>query len=154
MYNRKQLFIGVENESVFFWGARQTGKSTLLKILYPNALIFDLLLSRVYNDLAKAPDSLRETVLANLNKTPVIIDEVQRLPNLLNEVQWLIVNHNVRFILSGSSPRKIIRSGANLLFIRKYTHIVATPIKNIQFVIGTQPQNWKWILFLETTKLQ
>ena len=115
MYNRKQLFIGAESESVFFWGARQTGKSTLLKMRYPNALIFDLLLSRVYNDLAKDPDSLRETVLANLDKTPVIIDEVQRLPNLLNEVQWLMVNHHVRFILSGSSPRKIIRSGANLL---------------------------------------
>ncbi|GHT19602.1 ATPase [Bacteroidia bacterium] len=115
MYNRKQLFIGAENESVFFWGARQTGKSTLLKTLYPNSLTFDLLISRVYNELAKDPDSVRETVLANLESTPVIIDEIQRLPNLLNEVQWLIVNHNVRFILSGSSPRKIIRSGANLL---------------------------------------
>jgi predicted AAA+ superfamily ATPase len=115
MYNRKQLFVGAENESVFLWGARQTGKSTLLKTLYPNALSFDLLLSRVYNDLAKNPDSLRETVLANLDKLPVIIDEIQRLPNLLNEVQWLIVNHSVRFILSGSSPRKILRSGANLL---------------------------------------
>jgi len=69
MYNRKQLFKGAENESVFLWGARQTGKSTLLKTLYKNALTFDLLLSRVYNDLAKNPDSLRETVLANLNKT-------------------------------------------------------------------------------------
>ncbi|MCL2597315.1 MAG: ATP-binding protein [Paludibacter sp.] len=68
MYNRKQLFIGAENESIFFWGARQTGKSTLLKALYPNSLTFDLLLSRVYNDLAKAPDSLREIVLANINK--------------------------------------------------------------------------------------
>ncbi|MDL2228082.1 AAA family ATPase [Bacteroidales bacterium OttesenSCG-928-K03] len=115
MYNRKQAFIGAGNESIFFWGARQTGKSTLLKILYPNALTYDLLLSRVYNDLIKYPDSFIETVLANLDKTPVIIDEIQRLPNLLNEIQWLIVNHNVRFILSGSSPRKIIRSGANLL---------------------------------------
>lgn len=115
MYIRKQLFIGAENESVFFWGARQTGKSTLLKVMYPNALIFDLLLSRVYNNLLKDPDSLRETILANTEKSPVIIDEIQRLPNLLNEVQWLITNHNIRFILSGSSPRKIIRSGANLL---------------------------------------
>ena len=115
MYIRKQLFIGAENESVFFWGARQTGKSTLLKVMYPNALVFDLLLSRVYNNLAKDPDSLREIILANTEKSPVIIDEIQRLPNLLNEVQWLITNHNIRFILSGSSPRKIIRSGANLL---------------------------------------
>ena len=115
MYIRKQLFIGAENESVFFWGARQTGKSTLLKVMYPNALVFDLLLSRVYNNLAKDPDSLREIILANTEKSPVIIDEIQRLPNMLNDVQWLITNHNIRFILSGSSPRKIIRSGANLL---------------------------------------
>ncbi|MDR2511992.1 MAG: AAA family ATPase [Bacteroidales bacterium] len=115
MYNRKQFFIGAENESIFFWGARQTGKSTLLKTMYPNALHFDLLISKVYNDFARYPDTLRETILANLETTPVIIDEIQRLPNLLNEVHWLIVNHNVRFILSGSSPRKIIRFGANLL---------------------------------------
>ena len=115
MYNRKQLFLGAENESIFFWGARQTGKSTLIKTLFPNALTFDLLLSRVYNNLVRNPDDLRELVLANPDKLPVIIDEIQRLPNLLNEVQWLIVNHNVRFILTGSSPRKIIRSGANLL---------------------------------------
>ena len=83
--------------------------------MYPNALVFDLLLSRVYNNLAKDPDSLSEIILANTEKSPVIIDEIQRLPNLLNEVQWLITNHNIRFILSGSSPRKIIRSGANLL---------------------------------------
>ena len=69
----------------------------------------------MYNNFVKDPDSLRELVLANLDKTPVIIDEIQRLPDLLNEVHWLIVNHNVRFILSSSSPRKIIRSGANLL---------------------------------------
>jgi len=115
MYNRKQFFTGADNESIFLWGARQTGKSTLLKTMFPNALTFDLLLSRVYNNLLKNPDDLRESVLANPDKSPVIIDEIQRLPNLLNEVQWLIVNHNVRFILSGSSPRKIIRSGANLL---------------------------------------
>jgi predicted AAA+ superfamily ATPase len=115
MYNRKQIFTGAENESIFFWGARQTGKSTLLKTLFPNALTFDLLLSRVYNNLVKNADDLLELVLANPDRTPVIIDEIQRLPNLLNEVQWLIVNHNVRFILTGSSPRKIIRSGANLL---------------------------------------
>ncbi|MDR2585349.1 MAG: ATP-binding protein [Prevotellaceae bacterium] len=115
MYNRKQIFTGAENESIFLWGARQTGKSTLLKTLFSNALTFDLLLSRVYNNLVKNPDDLRELVLANRDKSPVIIDEIQRLPNLLNDVQWLIVNYNVKFVLSGSSPRKIIRSGANLL---------------------------------------
>jgi predicted AAA+ superfamily ATPase len=115
MYNRKQLFLGSGNESLFLWGARQTGKSTLLKTLFPNALWFDLLISQEYKRLTQTPDILRETVLANLNTQPVIIDEIQRIPELLNEVHWLISNHGVRFILSGSSPRKILRSGANLL---------------------------------------
>ncbi len=115
MYHRKQLFLGAENESLFFWGARQTGKSTLLKTLFPNALWFDLLLSSEYKRLAENPDFLRETVLASLHTQPVIIDEIQRIPELLNEVHWLISNHGVRFILSGSSPRKILRSNVNLL---------------------------------------
>ena len=115
MYSRKQLFSGSEQESLFLWGARQTGKSTLLKTLFPNALWFDLLISSEYKRLSAKPDLLRETVLANLNTTPVIIDEIQRIPDLLNEVHWLISNYGVQFILSGSSSRKIIRSGANLL---------------------------------------
>jgi predicted AAA+ superfamily ATPase len=113
-FRRRQVFIGNEGETVFFWGPRQTGKSTLLKELFPDALWFDLLLSDVYNRLLKSPQYLRETVLAQ-NKKIVVIDEVQRIPVLLNEVHWLIVNHKIQFILSGSSPRKIIRSGENLL---------------------------------------
>jgi predicted AAA+ superfamily ATPase len=115
MYHRKQLFIDSEQESIFFWGARQTGKSMLLKTRFPDAMWFDLLISREYERLSKNPDILRETVLANLNLSPVIIDEIQRIPTLLNEVHWLISNHGIRFILSGSSPRKILRSEANLL---------------------------------------
>jgi len=115
MYNRKQLFSDSGQESIFLWGARQTGKSTLLKTLFPDALWFDLLISSEYKRLSAKPDILRETVLANLNTQPVIIDEIQRIPDLLNEVHWLISNYGVRFILSGSSPRKILRSGANLL---------------------------------------
>lgn len=115
MYNRKQLLVDSEGESLFLWGARQTGKSTLLKTLFPNALWFDLLLSDVYERLSKQPSILRETILANTEHKLVIIDEIQRIPELLNEVHWLIANYNTRFILSGSSPRKIIRGGANLL---------------------------------------
>jgi len=115
MYNRKQLFLWSGQESLFLWGARQTGKSTLLKTLFPDALCFDLLISREYKRLSAKQDILRETVLANLNKQPVIIDEIQRIPDLLNEVHWLISNHGVRFILSGSSARKILRSGVNSL---------------------------------------
>ena len=115
MYLRKQKFQGAAGESLFFWGARQTGKSTLLKALYPESLYFDLLLSDVFERLQRNPALLRETVLASTQPEPVIIDEIQLIPVLLNEIHWLITNINIRFILSGSSPRKILRSGANLL---------------------------------------
>jgi uncharacterized protein len=114
-FDRKQVLIDSEGESLFLWGARQTGKSTLLKRLYPNALWFDLLLSDVFERLSKQPSILRETVLADNENRIVVIDEIQRIPELLNEVHWLITNHKVQFILSGSSPRKIIRGGSNLL---------------------------------------
>jgi predicted AAA+ superfamily ATPase len=115
MYNRKQIFANAANESLFFWGARQTGKSTLLKVLFANALWFDLLMSEEYNRLTKNPEYLRKTVLAMPQVSTVVIDEIQLVPQLLNEVHWLIANKGTRFILSGSSPRKILRSGANLL---------------------------------------
>lgn len=115
MFHREQFLIDCENESVFLWGARQSGKSTLLKELFPDAIWFDLLLSDVYSKLLQNPEYLREVILANPKKKTIVIDEIQRLPILLNEVHWLIVNKNKQFILSGSSPRKILRSGANLL---------------------------------------
>ncbi|MBX7205734.1 MAG: AAA family ATPase [Bacteroidia bacterium] len=115
MFNRKQVLVDSENHSLFLWGARQTGKSTLLKSLYPNAIWFDLLLSDMYEKLSKQPVILRETIQAQIKNNLVIIDEIQRIPELLNEVHWLMVNKNIRFILSGSSPRKIIRGGHNLL---------------------------------------
>ena len=115
MYSRKQIFIDSENESIFFWGIRQSGKSTLLKTLFPDVLWYDLLLSSDYKRLLDNNGLIRERILADESIKTVVIDEIQRLPELLNEVQWLIVNRGIRFILSGSSPRKIIRSGANLL---------------------------------------
>jgi len=115
MLVREQIFNGKNAESAFLWGARQTGKSTLLKMMYPDVLYFDLLLSDVFNRFLSNPGLLRETVVADKSSSPVIIDEIQRIPSLLNEVQWLIVNKNRQFILSGSSPRKIVRSGGNLL---------------------------------------
>jgi predicted AAA+ superfamily ATPase len=115
MYIRKQTFHEIGKESTFLWGARQTGKSTLLKTLFPESTYFDLLLFDVYERLQKNPSLLRETILASEQKSPVIIDEIQRIPALLNEIHWLIANKNIQFILSGSSPRKIVHSGANLL---------------------------------------
>ncbi len=115
MYIRKQILENCGKESLFLWGARQTGKSTLLKKLFPDSLWFDLLLSDVYERLQRNKSILKETTLAADTSRPVIIDEIQRIPELLNEVQWLMVNKKIQFIMSGSSPRKIIRSGTNLL---------------------------------------
>jgi predicted AAA+ superfamily ATPase len=115
MYIRKQIFDGSLNESLFLWGARQTGKSTLLKAIFPDSLWFDLLLSDVFERLHKNPSQLREIVLASQSNKPVVIDEIQKIPALLNEIHWLIENQHTRFILSGSSPRRIIRSETNLL---------------------------------------
>ena len=115
MYLRKQNFEGLGKESTFFWGARQTGKSTLLKKLFPDSLYFDMLISSEYERFLRNPSLLKEILTEVDIKGPVIIDEVQRLPSLLNEVQWMIVNMNIQFILCGSSPRKILHSGRNLL---------------------------------------
>jgi len=94
----------------------------LLKELFPDSLYFDLLLSDVFERLQRNPAILRETILAANPLSPVIIDEIQRIPGLLNEIHWLITNKNSRFILCGSSPRKILRSGANLLGGRTLRH--------------------------------
>jgi len=115
MFHRKQILEGSGNESLFLWGARQTGKSTLLKMLFPKAIWFDLLKSDVFERYQNSPAQFREAILATSSGALVIVDEIQKIPSLLDEIHWLIENHQTRFILSGSSPRKIIRSGANLL---------------------------------------
>lgn len=115
MYNRKQIFEGLEKESCFFWGARQTGKTTLLKRMYPDSIYIDFLINSEFFRFSNNPDLLRQIIEANPNDKPVIIDEIQRMPELLNEVHWLIENKAIQFILSGSSHRKIIRAGVNLL---------------------------------------
>ena len=115
MYLRKQTFEGVGDESAFLWGARQTGKSTLLKVLFPESIYFDLLLSNEYDRFQRNPALLREILAAADTSKVVIIDEIQRIPALLNEIHWMIVNKSIRFILSGSSPRNILRTGGNLL---------------------------------------
>jgi len=115
IFNRKQQFPDASGQSFFLWGARQTGKSTLLKTQFPDALKFDLLLSDEYERFKRSPQLLREIVLADDADRMVIIDEIQRIPELLNEVHWLMANENTQFILSGSSPRKILRTETNLL---------------------------------------
>lgn len=104
-----------ENESVFFFGARQTGKTTLLKELFPDVRYYDLLKSDEFERFSRRPWLLREELQDGHDGELVIIDEIQKLPVLLDEVHWLIVNRGLRFILTGSSARKLRRSGVNLL---------------------------------------
>ena len=105
----------IEDDSLFLWGSRQTGKSTLLRALFPNARLYDLLKTDVRMAFQLRPALLREECEMLDEGELVIIDEVQKVPALLDEVHWLIENRGLRFILSGSSARKLRRSGANLL---------------------------------------
>ena len=103
------------NDSVFLWGARQVGKTTLLDELYPNCRRYDLLRAKDYNRLLRRPELLGEELDTLGPEDTVVIDEVQKIPQLLDEVHSLIQRRGIRFILSGSSPRKLKRYGANLL---------------------------------------
>lgn len=105
----------IEDDSLFLWGSRQTGKSTLLKTLFPQAHLYDLLKTDVRMAFQLRPTLLREECQILDEGELVIIDEVQKVPELLDEVHWLMENRGLRFILSGSSARKLRRSGANLL---------------------------------------
>ena len=105
----------INDESVFLFGARQTGKTTLLKKKYPNAIYFDLLQTDVLDRLRRRPALLRESLAHEKEGTLVIVDEIQQVPELLNEIHWLITNKQVRFVLCGSSARKLRRQGVNTL---------------------------------------
>lgn len=107
-----------ERQSAFLWGPRKTGKSTLLKSAFPDSLRFDLLQTDLMLDLARRPALLRERLAAaepSRLARPVILDEVQKVPALLDEVHWLIENRGLRFVLCGSSARKLRRGHVNLL---------------------------------------
>lgn len=107
-----------QGKSAFLWGARKTGKSTYLKKTFPNSIYYDFLKTDLFLELSKAPSLLREQLAAQTPakmKYPVILDEVQKIPSLLDEVHWLIENKGIHFILCGSSARKLKRGKANLL---------------------------------------
>ena len=114
-YKRIQKIVDAQEDSVFLWGARQVGKSTLVKTLYPEAKVYDLLMSDEYGRLMRRPQLLREELEHLGKESLIIIDEIQKIPQLLDEVHWLIVNRGIRFILCGSSARKLKRVGTNLL---------------------------------------
>lgn len=115
MYLRRLSLEDENNDSFFLWGARKVGKTTLLEQLFPQARYYDLLLANEFERLLRQPSLLSEELESMKEGDLVIIDEIQKVPQLLDEVHSLIHRKNIRFILSGSSPRKLIRSGANLL---------------------------------------
>lgn len=108
--------IAKSRTNVLVLGPRQVGKSTLCRSLEP-ALYVDLSDEREFLDFAKDPARLRREVTALAKPALVVIDEVQRVPSLLNTVQSLVdrTPRGLRFILTGSSARKLRRGGANLL---------------------------------------
>jgi predicted AAA+ superfamily ATPase len=117
-FSRSLSFTLPPGRSAFLWGARKTGKSTWLRQHYPNSIYYDFLKTDVMLDLARHPSALREQLLAkdlSTLKGPIVLDEVQKVPQILDEVQWLIETQKLSFILCGSSARKLKRGQANLL---------------------------------------
>ena len=103
----------LEKKSFFLFGPRATGKTTLIQSSLPQAQIIDLLESRTYRALLRDPGRLEE--MTTKGGGVVVIDEVQKLPELLDEVHRLIQKKRMTFLLTGSSARKLKHGGANLL---------------------------------------
>ena len=121
------------NKSFFLFGPRGTGKTTWVKSTFPEAIYLDLLEAELYNDLLANPGRLESLIPKNF-KSWVVIDEVQRIPELLNEVHRLIESEKFKFILTGSSARKLRKKGQNLLGGRALTYfmhpLTASELKN------------------------
>lgn len=103
------------DSSIFLFGARQTGKSTILRQQFPNAIYIDLLDSSIKERFRRNPTLLYEMLNGKPEGTLVIIDEIPEVPALLDEVHRLIVESGLVFILCGSSARKLKRKGHNTL---------------------------------------
>lgn len=100
-------------KSTFFLGPRLTGKSWLIRHALKNCKVYNLLEHETFTMLSRAPNRIRETI--NENTDCIVIDEIQRLPLLLNEAHLMIEEHGVHMLLTGSSARKLRRGGVNLL---------------------------------------
>ena len=110
----------------FLFGPRGTGKTTWLRQNYPDAIWIDLLEPDVFRSYSARPERLREIVLAYPDKKTVVVDEIQKVPELLSAIHTLIEKKlGIQFILTGSSSRKLKRTGADLLagrVIKKTLH--------------------------------
>ena len=104
------------SKSFFLFGARGTGKSTFLRNNYPNALWIDLLLPNEFRTYSAKPERIIELINGNRDKKTIIIDEIQKVPDLLSAVHSIIEEkRDLQFILTGSSARKLRKEGLNLL---------------------------------------
>ena len=107
-------------DSIFLFGARQTGKSTFLREKFPNSIYIDLLDTSVASRFKRMPSLLYDTLIDKPQGTLVIIDEIPEVPEMLNEVHRLMSEREHVFILCGSSARKLKRKGYNTLGGRAY----------------------------------
>ncbi len=108
-------------KSFFLFGPRGTGKTTWLKSNIPRSLYLDLLGFDLYNDLLARPGRLENLIQPGF-KDWIILDEIQKVPALLNEVHRLIEKHRYKFVLTGSSARSLRKKGTNLLAGRALTY--------------------------------
>ena len=111
------------NRSAFLWGPRKTGKTYWINRHFADSVIIDLLKTDVFADYASRPSLLRERYQEH--KGLIVIDEIQMVPDLLNEIHWLIENTDVSFLMTGSSTRKLRRRHANLLGGRAWRYTMA-----------------------------
>lgn len=117
MFERSLILPNPGTETFFLWGPRQAGKSTLLRQRYPDGRWVDLLKSDEFRRYLTNPEFLRQEIEAEGSRRnrQVVIDEIQKVPALLDEVHWLMENRGVSFALCGSSATKVKRGAANLL---------------------------------------
>lgn len=108
--------------SFFLFGPRGTGKSTWLKVALPGAVFIDLLDTSLFLELSRHPNALEALVGKKPAGWWIVLDEIQKIPTLLDEVHRLIESKRWKFVLCGSSARKLRRSGVNLLAGRAVTH--------------------------------
>jgi uncharacterized protein len=116
-------------KSAFLWGPRKVGKTYWISHSLKDVEIIDLLKTDVFTDYISRPALLRERY--QNHKGLIVIDEVQKVPSILDEVQWLIENRNLSFLLTGSSARKLRRGHANLLGGRAWRRTM-TPLSYME----------------------
>ena len=112
---RLDLRAVVEQKSCFLFGPRQTGKSTLIRQQFADCPVWNLLDQTLFLRLSRNPALIRESLAERPGTGIAVVDEIQRMPALLNEVHLLIEEHGIRFLLTGSSARRLRRKGVNLL---------------------------------------